>query len=134
MTDSVPVIPSNPPSDGTIDITNIVEALRSSFVTWATAYIFGLEIATPGLEWMALPVISTLDQAVVKEILTLLTKAAVMEAFFMNTAIRKASQAQDYIDAVNAKINLPSTATFEEFTNAEKAEMDAFRNFVRVTN
>lgn len=118
---------------GVVDITDLVENLRSSFVTWGVAYVYGLEIATPGLEWVALPIISTLDKAAVKEILTFITKAAVMEAFFLNTAIRKASQADDYVTAMTAKNSLPPTASQEEYAKFEQAEISAFKSFVTLT-
>lgn len=129
-----PTLSATPPSDGTIDVTNTVEMLRQSFVTWGVAYIYGLEIAIPGMEWVALPILSDIDQFIIKEILNLLTKSVVMEAFFLNTAIKKASQAQDYIDAVTTKNNLPPTATPDEVQNAENFEMLAFRRFVMVGN
>lgn len=117
----------------TIDVTDVVEKLRTSFVTWATAYVYGLEIAVPGLEWVALPIISDLDRAAIEALLNLLSSSVIMEAFFLNTALRKAGQAQDYLAALAAKSALPATATREEFENAEKAEMAAFRSFVMVT-
>ncbi len=98
------VTPAPAPPDnnegGVIDVTNLVAALQSGFVDWATAYIFGLEIATPGLQWVALPIISNLDQYALRKILTLLSQSVVLQAFFLATALRKASQAQDYQDAV----------------------------------
>jgi hypothetical protein len=118
----------------TVDITNVVEKLRETFVTWAVGYIYGLEVGIPGMGWVALPILSSLDKAAIKEILNILTRSAVMEAFFLNTAVRKADQARDYVDAVTAKLSLPNTATQEEYKNAENAEMDAFRNFVSFTN
>lgn len=119
---------------GTIDITATVDNLKSTFVTWAVAYIYGLEIAVPGLEWVATPIISQLDQAALKAILNMLVGSVVMEAFFLNTAIRKASQAQDYVDAITAKNALPPTATQTEYAHAEAAEILAFRNFVTLGN
>lgn len=88
----------------------------------------------PGLEWVALPVISELDKTAIQAILDLISKSVIMEAFFINTTIRKASQAQDYVSAVDAKNSLPPTATKDEYEAAEKAEMSAFRNFVLITN
>lgn len=119
--------------NGTIDITNVVSALQKSFVDWAVAYIFGLEVAIPGLSWVALPVISSLDQAVIRAVLNLLSTSAVMQAFFINTAIKKASEAQDYISAVEFKNSLPPTATSEEIEDAEKKEMALFRSFVTLS-
>lgn len=119
---------------GTIDITSTVEAMRQSWVSWAVAFIFAEEVAIPGMEWVALPIVADIDKEVLKLILDALSKAAVMEAFFINTAIRKASQAADYVAAIDAKKKLPVNATEEEYKNAEKAEMLAFRNFVMVSN
>lgn len=120
--------------NGTIDITNLVDSLQKSFVDWAVAYVYGLEIAIPGLEWTALPVISALDRALIRAIIDLLATSTVMQAFFVNTAIRKASQAADYVDAVTLKNSLPPTASEIEVQNAEKKAMAAFRNFVMVSN
>lgn len=119
--------------ENTIDITTVVENMRTSFVAWGVAYVFGLEVAIPGMEWVALPIIAELDKAVVKAILDLLSKSIIMEAFFINTAIRKASQAHDFISAVEARNALPPTASQEEYENAEKNQMAAFRSFVMVT-
>lgn len=118
-----------PPKD-TIDITNVVESLRKSFVEWGVAYVFGLQVALPGMGWLALPIISDLDRAIIRAILNALSLSAVMEAFFLSTAIRKASQAQDYISAVDSKNALPPTATNKEIKDAEEKEMVAFRHLV----
>lgn len=122
------------PFTDTIDITDTVESMRQTWVTWAVAFIFAEEAAIPGMEWVALPVISTIDKEILKIILDALSKSAVMLAFFTNTAIRKASQAADYVAALDAKKALPPTATDEEYKNAEKKELVAFRNFVAVSN
>ena len=117
---------------GTIDITNTVESIKTTFVTAATAYIYGLEVAA--VPEVGLPIISQLDQAAVKGILNALTGWALLEAFFLNTAIRKASQAQDYVEAITAKNALPPTASQEVYAKAEAAEIAAFRNFVLLGN
>ncbi len=122
------------PPSGTIDITDLVEKTRSSFVSWAVLYLYGLETAIPGMEWVALPILKDIDQEILKTLLDMLSKSAVMLAFFTNTAIRKASQAKDFTDAVHAKDSLPPTATQEEYARAEQAQMVAFRNFVMVSN
>lgn len=119
---------------GTIDITNVVTSLKSTFVTWAVAYIYGLEIAVPGLEWVATPGIAQADQALLKAVFTSLANSVLMEAFFLNTAIRKASQAQDYVNAVNSKLSLPPSASWDEYARAEATECTAFRNFVVLDN
>lgn len=133
MTDSQPTPTTSQPT-GTIDITNVVSSLQSTFVSWAVAYVYGLEIAVPGLEWVALPVISELDEAALKALFNMLAGSAIMVAFFLNTAIRKASQAQDYVDAITTKNNLPPNTSQDDYAKAEQAEMLAFRNFVMLTN
>jgi len=135
MTDSVNApIPAAPPT-GTIDITNTVESLKSSFITYATKIIMGAEATVPELAWMVTtPIVSSLDEFAIKEVVTVLANSVIMLAFFENTAIRKASQAEDFVAIVTAKNSLPSTASQEDFDNAEKNQMVAFRNFVMVTN
>jgi hypothetical protein len=129
---ATPSTPANPPGSGTIDITNLVETVKTTFINWASKLIVTTASGYfPPLAW---PVISTLFNYFVTKIVTVIANAAEMQAFFMNTAIRKASQAQDYINAVNAKASLPPTASDEEYEKAEQAEMAAFRNFVMVTN
>lgn len=125
-------LPSNNP--GTIDLTNVVSNLKTTFVSWATSYLVGAETAIPGFEWLAVPVIEEVDKIVTEKILTALVNSVVMEAFFLNTVIRKSSQAQDYIDAMVVKNALPVTATEEEYKNAEASEMSTFRNFVVLSN
>lgn len=127
-------MPETTPPSGTIDITNVVENLRQVWVSWAVAYVFGLEAAIPGMAWIALPVISDVDKELLKIVFDFVSKSAEMQVFFMNTAIRKASQAKDFTDAVKAKNSLPPTASPQEFADAEKAQILAFRNFVMVTN
>lgn len=137
MTDSgnqTPTLPTDPPPTGTIDITNLVEAMKNTWVKWATTSITTAAAATPYTFWIKWPVIGTLFSLLVQLGVTFLANTAEMAAFFLNTAIRKEGQAQDYIDALNVKNSLPPTASDEEYENAEQAEMAAFRNFVMVTN
>ena len=116
-----------------VDVTDLVEKARSTWVTWATGYLFGLEAAIPGMEWVALPVISDIDKAILEAILDALSKSVVMEGFFINTAIRKASQAQDYLSAKNFKDSLPENVSDADFEKAERAEIDAFISFAAAT-
>lgn len=119
---------------GVIDITDFVEKARSTFVLAGLLYIKGLILAVPGLGWLNLPIISSLLNAGLKYVLNTLSEWAVMAAFFENTAIRKSSQAQDYVDAVNRKDQLPPEASDAEYEKYELAEIDAFTRFVLITN
>ena len=129
---ATPTVPATPPPTGTIDITDLVSTVQSTFITWATSTV--VATATGYFPPLGLPVISTIFNYLVNKAVTVIANAVEMEAFFMNTAIRKASQAQDYINAVNAKASLQPTATDAEYEKAEQDEMAAFRNFVMVTN
>ncbi len=134
-TDPTTLVPIPTPTDlGTIDITNLVENLRSTFVTLAKNYLMALALAIPGLGWFALWLEKIFLSPLLQWILDKLTLWEVMQAFFLNTAIRKASQAADYVDSINFKNNLPTTATDEEYENAEAAEMHSFYNFVLLVN
>lgn len=100
----------------------------------AKNYLIGLALAIPGLGPFVYWLIKTFAGTVLDWILNALTKWEVMQAFFLNTAIRKASQAQDYVDMVNKKNSLPENATDAEYEKAEAAEIAAFTAFVSVTN
>ena len=121
-------------SSGTIDLTGVVSSMQSTFVTWANTAVFAGLLTVPGMQWIGLPVVSYIVKAAINAAIAWLAESAMMAAFFLNTAVRKASQAQDYADAVSNKNGLPPTATPEEFKNAEQAEMDAFHRFVLFTN
>lgn len=116
-----------------IDITDTIESLRSSFVSWGTVAISTAVFAIPPFEFLDLPIIRDLFLAALKGVLTVLSKEALMEAFFLNTILKKENEAQVYSDVVKAKNNLPGTATRDEVKNAEEKEMDAFRNLVLLT-
>ena len=129
-----PTVPAPQPT-GTVDITATVENLRQAWVTWAVAFLYGEELTIPGLqEVVALPLVSDIDREVLRVILNALSNDMVMLGFFMNTAIRKASQAADFNNAVAAKNALPPTASTQEVLNAEQAKSLAFRNFVMLSN
>lgn len=116
-----------------IDITDLVEKTRSSFVDWAVLYVYGIEVAIPGMEWVGLPIVKDIDQEVLRLIIDGLSKSLVMGAFFMNTVMKKATDADDFIAAVAAIQNLPKDVSDEDFKKYRLAQMDAFRNFVALT-
>lgn len=112
-----------------VDLTDLVETMRTTFVTWSVNTIFAQTVATPGLQWLALPIISSIYRAILTKIVGMVSKEAAMQLFFMNTAIRKSTQSKDYVDAVRAK---QGAKTYEEFEKAEQYEIQAFNNFVRL--
>jgi hypothetical protein len=130
--------PTPPPlpvvSPGTIDITNVVSAVKDTFVTVAVNALFALAVGTPGLGWLGFPIISGIVRAMMNWGVSNLAGLAEMQAFFENTIIRKAGQAQDYVAAVSVKNALPKNVSDAEYEQAELAEIAAFRNFVKVTN
>lgn len=123
------------PTTDTVDITDLVEKTRSAFVDWAVAYTYGLLVAMPNIgPIFAFPVISSIVKFGIKSVLDIVSKSAVMEAFFMNTILRKATQADDFVKATNALANLPDNVSDADYEAAEQAKMQAFRNFVVLTN
>jgi hypothetical protein len=122
------------PSPGTIDITALVDKMKRSWVAWALALVSAQVAAIPGIGPVMLGIYNYVGKRFVEWALTKIADSGEMLAFFTNTAIRKASQAKDYTDAVHFKESLPESATKEQFANAEKNEIIAFRNFVVVTN
>lgn len=121
-------------NDGTIDISNLVDNMRETFIKWACEFIFAAAIATPGLGWFALPIISDVVKGAIHWGVSLIANSAYMQVFFLNTSLRKTSQAFDFIDAVAAKNALPPTATEDEYKRAEQNQMESFRRFVCVSN
>lgn len=120
------------PPTGTIDITDLVEKLKKTWIKWAVGLV--VKTAQAYVPFLAWPVVSQIFEFIVSQIVTIISNAAEMQGFFINTAIRKASQAKDFVDAVDAREALPPTATNEEYENAEAKQMLTFRNLVMVTN
>jgi hypothetical protein len=122
------------PENNVVDITNVAESMRGTFVTWAINYLYAQAVVTPGFTWLSLPIISSVFRSGLTYLLNILTVSAVMDAFFINTSIRKASQAQDYVDALTLKNGLPTTVSDAEYEKAEQAEIAAFNSFVVLGN
>lgn len=120
--------------DGTIDITDAVEKMRSTFVIAASDFLFAWIAAAPGFGWVLYPILKPLTEIVLKKILETLSTWIVMQAFFFNTAMRKSSQAADFVRAVVAKENLPEDVSDEEFEKAQLNEIEAFNRLVRLTS
>lgn len=121
-------------NDGTIDITDTVEKMKETWVLAEKEALMAAILAIPGLGWIAFPIAKVLLGAAVHWTLTFLSNSGLMIAFFTNTVLRKASQAKDFTDAYSNKMNLPPTATDEEYEKAERIQIDKFNNFVRLTN
>lgn len=120
---------------GIIDVTNVVENMRSTFVTWAVSYLVTEASVIPYLGVVVnMPILRWIFKDGLTFFLNLLTKSEVMLAFFLNTAVRKASQAEDYTKAVAYKISLPPSATDADYAEAEQDEIAAFNSFVVLGN
>lgn len=121
-------------TDGTIDLTDLVEKIKDTWIRWATKLIIASVTASPYFVWLKLPIISTLFEMFISLIVTRIASSAEMVAFFFNTSLRKASQADTYVKAAEALAALPKDVTDDEYERFELAEMSAFSNFVRITN
>lgn len=118
----------------TIDVTDLVEKMRQTWVTMQVNTVMALIATVPILSWLNWPVISDIARAGVTWVINALSKTEVQLAFFLNTAVRKASQAADYVDTLDAKASLPTNVSDADYKKAEENEMQAFDNFVRFTN
>ena len=119
---------------GTIDLTDLVVKMKSSFIRAAIMLVLAQIAANPALSWLNLPFIRSIVERALEWVLKVLVDSTLMQAFFLNTAIRKAGQAVDYINAINAKNALPESVSEEDYEKAERFEIDMFNNFVRVAN
>lgn len=133
MTDS-PITPGPTIPSGTTDITDLVDKMTSTFESWADTFLFELIASEPGMAWLRLPLISTIAKFIIDKAVSAIVGSGMFAVFVLNTALRKSGQANDYISAINAKNSLPPTATDAEYRRYEQAEMDAFYNFVRISN
>lgn len=113
-----------------IDITDLVSKIQDGFVLWAVDLEFTALAASPYFYWVAYPILSNITKFLLTQQYQRIASAAAMLAFFQATAIRKASQAKDYVDVVNQKFNLPPTASEAEYEKAERAQIAAFNGFV----
>lgn len=122
-------------TDGTVDITNLVESLKSTWIAFTTKAVMTGLVAIPYVGWFfAWPGVNQITEFFVDKGVTFAGNTMEMGGFFLNTAIRKAGQATDFLSAVAAKESLPPTVSDEDYLRAEQAQMAAFSNFVRVTN
>ncbi len=117
---------------GVIDITEFIELLRSTFVLAATSFIKAYITTTPFAWLTTLPIISTLFSKALNWIMNTLSTAAFMQTFFLNTAIRKNGQANDFINAIKLKDELPKDVSDEVYARYERNQIIAFNSLVRL--
>lgn len=113
-----------------IDLTNIVENMKGTFVIAAKDYLVSELLTLPGLGIAGRWFIEVLAGAAIAWLLTRLSNSVMMIAFFESTTIRKLHQSFDYMNAVEAKNNLGPTANQEDYENAERLEISTFAKFV----
>jgi len=121
------------PND-TIDITDLVSNLQTTFVSLAKAFLLGEALAIPGLGPFLTWIINNFFGPILDWVLAKLTAWSVFQSFILNTALRKASEAADYTDSVNYKNSLPPTTSEDDYAHAEAAEAHAFYTFVVLSN
>lgn len=119
-------------NDYTIDLTDLAEKMKESFVLSGHDFLLNLVLAS-GIGAVGAWFVKVLLSPFIKWVLEKLSEWALMQAFFINTAIRKSSQADDYINAINQRKNL-TNASDKEYQRAEENEIEAFNRFVRLSN
>lgn len=117
----------------TIDLTPVVDSLKEGFVLASEAHIIAIAMATPGVGPFASWIIQNLLRHFIRWSLERLADSIGMQAFFLNTAIRKSRQAEDYVKAVEAINALPDNVSDVTYREAELAKIGAFHNFVRIS-
>ena len=121
--------------NGTIDITNLVSSMTSDFVSIETDLAMTEIALIPSVgPFLVGPVIGVITKFVVEKIISKLANGVRQQAFFFNTAVRKASQAGDYADASNALASLPESTSDADYKAAEEKRAQAFNDFVVLTN
>lgn len=115
----------------TIDLTELAKFIENDAGALAGEAAYQWLASTWFGAWLRLPIISTLAKAAIAKLFEVGFKAGVMQAFFLNTAIRKAGQAKDYVTATRA-MKTPA-ADIEDAKKKEAFRMKAFTELVMVT-
>lgn len=110
-----------------MDISNLIDQLKDTWIRWAVTLIMNAVSVTPGLTWLRWPIISAIFETIIRYIMTAIANGLEMEGMFYQTAIRKADQAHEYI---HAHEHLKSVVTEKDYELAEKIEMALFHDFV----
>jgi hypothetical protein len=117
-----------------VDVTDLVEKTRSSFVTWGVDFLMTAMVAVPYLGPISkLPIISSIFKMALTFALSKMSESAVMGAFFMNTVLRKATDAGAFVQAADALANLPKDVSDADYAKAEQAQISAFNDFVTLS-
>lgn len=120
-------------NDTIIDLTPVVEQLKRTFILAAQEYIVTLALAVPGIGPVASWFVKVLLSPLLRWALTKLADWSAMQAFFLNTAIRKADQAHEWVKTIDELRALPDTVDEITYEEAERAQIASFHDFVRVT-
>lgn len=121
--------------DKVVDITDLVEKMRDAFVDYASAAAYVAALAIPGLgPILAMPFVNYIAKQTIRGVVFLVSQLPMMAAFFLNTAIRKTSQAKDFIVSVHELENLPEDVSDEVYLQAEEKKASNFYNFVVMGN
>lgn len=120
--------------NGVIDITDLVNSMGVTFEKYAVDFIYLNLIGNAIFAWLAAPGLSYITKEIIKMGVKGFSKSGILIVFFENTALRKAGQAQDYVNAVKKRKFLEGVGTREEFRKAELDEITQFYSLVRVTS
>lgn len=119
---------------GVVDITQLSLALKDTWVLIEVAASLAGIAAIPGMQWVSLPFVNKIFSYILNWLFSKAAQRLYDFGFFKNSAIRKASQAHQFIDAINTKNSLPANISQEEFKKYERIQMDQFRYLVVLSN
>lgn len=122
-----------------IDITDLVKAMTDTSIDLETKAAMAAISATP---WIAAifafpvfgPLLLGLVQTGVQKIISTIMNGIRQQAFFFTTSVRIASEAHDFINAVNVLASLPDTTSEADYAKAENDREAYFNALVILTH
>lgn len=109
-----------------------VKNIKSVFVGLGVKGLMTFLIAE--VPFLAAPIPRYILEHVLSYILGKLADLAEMQIFFLYIDFRTSKQGQDFMDAVKKNEETKKNGTPEEKARAEKALIDRFREFAKLTN
>lgn len=109
-----------------------VRTIKSVFVDLGVKGLMTFLIAE--VPFLALPIPRYIVEHILSFVLGRLVDVAEMQIFFLYIDFRTSKQGKDFMDAVTANEKAKKNGTPEEKARAEKALIDRFREFAKLTN
>lgn len=106
--------------------------IKSAFTTIGTNGLYTLLVTA--VPFFKLPIIGTITEIIIKKIVSTLVNLTELQIFFIYIDMRTAKQAKEFESAAAINRRIQESGTAEEKKNAEATLINAFRNFVKLSN